>query len=51
MAAYVFDYYARMLDSIERREWADQARTKAKAQREAVQAQWYGRWYRRAWLS
>jgi hypothetical protein len=27
---------------------AVQARAKAKEQREAVQAQWYGRWYRRA---
>jgi hypothetical protein len=50
MAAYVFDYYARMLDFIEHRELADQSRIKAKEQREAVQAQWHGRWYRRAWL-
>lgn len=51
MAAYVFDYYARMLDFTEHRELADLPRIKAKEQREAVQAQWYGRWYRRAWLS
>jgi len=51
MAAYVFDYYARMLDYVEHRELADKSRVKAKEQREAVQAQWYGRWYRRAWLS
>lgn len=50
MAAYVFDYYARMLDFIEHHELADQSRVKAREQREAVQAQWYGRWYRRAWL-
>jgi hypothetical protein len=51
MAAYVFDYYARMLDYVEHRELADKSRVRAKEQREAVQAQWYGRWYRRAWLS
>lgn len=51
MAAYIFDYYAHMLDYIKRPEWADQAREKAKAQREAVQTQWFGPWYRRAWLS
>jgi hypothetical protein len=50
MAAYVFDYYARMLDFADHRELADLPRAKAKEQREAVQAQWYGRWYRRAWL-
>lgn len=50
MAAYVFDYYARMLDYIDRPGWAHQARAKAKHQREAVQRQWYERWYRRAWL-
>ena len=50
MAAYVFDYYARMLDYVEHREFANECRVKAKEQREAVQAQWYGRWYRRAWL-
>jgi Glycosyl hydrolase 36 superfamily, catalytic domain len=48
MAAYVFDYYAHLLDFIEHRELAVQAHAKAKEQREAVQAQWYGRWYRRA---
>ena len=51
MATYVFDYYARMLDFIEHRKLADVARVKAEEQREAVRAQWYGRWYRRAWLS
>ena len=51
MSAYVFGYYARLLDLVEHRELADQARRKAKEQREAVRAQWYGRWYRRAWLS
>ena len=50
MAAYVFDYYASMLDFIERQDLAAQSRVKAKEQRDAVQAQWDGQWYRRAWL-
>jgi hypothetical protein len=51
MAAYVFDYYARMLA------WAgEDARTtqsiraKAEQHRAAVRAQWTGTWFRRAWL-
>ena len=50
MATYVFDYYASMLDFVEHRELAEKSRVKAKEQRDALQAQWYGRWYRRAWL-
>ena len=51
MAAYVFDYYARLLvyaggePSI-----ATQAREKAEEHRKAVRAQWGGKWFRRAWL-
>ena len=51
MAAYVFDYYASMLEFAEQRDIAEQSRAKGQQQREAVQAQWYGQWYRRAWLS
>lgn len=51
MATYVFDYFAQMLEYIEKPEPARQARRHATAQRTAVQAQWYERWYRRAWLS
>lgn len=51
MAAYVFDYYARMLDYIEHPKFAEKSREKAKKQRDAVRAQWCGHWYRRAWLS
>ena len=40
----------RRLDSLGNREPATLARAKAKAQREAVSAQWDDRWYRRAWL-
>lgn len=50
MAAYVLDYYAEMLDGLDHHEPAALARAKANAQREAVGAQWYDRWYRRAWL-
>lgn len=50
MATYVFDYYASMLDFAGHRQPAEKTRVKAKEQRDAVQAQWYGRWYRRAWL-
>jgi hypothetical protein len=50
MATYVFDYYASMLEFVEQRKLADISRLKAKEQRTAVQAQWYGRWYRRAWF-
>ena len=51
MGAYVFDHYARMLDYAggdselrsELSQTADQCR-------QAVRAQWTGRWFRRAWL-
>jgi hypothetical protein len=51
MAAYVFDYYALMLtysgvDSA----LASEVRQKAEAHRDAVQKQWTGEWFRRAWL-
>ena len=51
MASYVFDFYARLLDLLQHTNAAGEARAQAKAQREAVQAQWGGQWYRRAWLS
>lgn len=51
MAPYVFEYYASMLDFAKQKHPADEARLQAKTQRVAVQAQWYDRWYRRAWLS
>jgi hypothetical protein len=50
MACYVLTYYAQMLDFIQRPTPAHEARTKAEAQRKAVQEQWTGRWFRRAWL-
>ncbi len=50
MATWVFDNYARLLTVANRPEAATAARRKAAAQREAVQRQWNGRWFRRAWL-
>ncbi len=50
MASYVLDYYGRMLNSAGEKEAAAEARTKAAAQRTAVQAVWTGKWFRRAWL-
>jgi len=52
MAAWVFDYYARMLayaggDA----ETIAHARQRAGENREAARAQWTGKWLRRAWLS
>jgi hypothetical protein len=51
MASYVLDHYARLLTFAGDSTGADIAKAKATAQREAVRAQWAGRWFRRAWLS
>ncbi len=51
MAGYVFDHYARMLRYAGESELAGDAHEKAEAQRQAVRAQWAGRWFRRAWLT
>ncbi len=51
MASYVFDYYARLLkysgaaDNV-----TTPIRQKAEEHRKAVQAQWTGKWFRRAWM-
>ena len=51
MAAYVFDYYARMLKYSGGDEQSTVAiRQKAEEHRQAVRAQWAGKWFRRAWL-
>lgn len=50
MASYVLDYYARMLIYAGDSANAGEARAKAEGQRQAVQANWSGRWFRRAWL-
>ena len=51
MAAYVFDYYARMLKYAGANEDAIlPIRRKADEHRKAVREQWTGTWFRRAWL-
>src|SRR5271157_307261 len=51
MASYVLDLYARLLSVAGDLKLAEDARSKATAQRDAVRAQWAGKWFRRAWLS
>ncbi len=48
MAAYVFDYYGRMLAY--GGQAAEAVQQKAEEHRKAARAQWTGRWLRRAWL-
>ncbi|HEX6806236.1 MAG TPA: hypothetical protein VF133_21365 [Terriglobales bacterium] len=51
MAAYVFDYYARMLlFAGDDGRLATPIQNKAEQHRAAVQRQWTGKWFRRAWL-
>jgi Glycosyl hydrolase 36 superfamily, catalytic domain len=51
MAAYVFDYYARMLlYAGDDGRIATPIQRKAAEHRNAVRAQWTGKWFRRAWL-
>jgi hypothetical protein len=51
MATYVFERYASILDHVaESPKLAADARQKAEQHRQAVRAQWNGRWFRRAWL-
>ena len=51
MAAYVFDYYALMLTYAgDDGRIASGIRRKAEEHRNAVQQQWAGKWFRRAWL-
>jgi hypothetical protein len=51
MASYVLDYYATMLRYVGDAALASDAHEKAEAQRQAVRAQWAGRWFLRAWLT
>jgi len=51
MACYVFDYYARFLNYIGDVDLAADARRRAEQQRQAVRAQWTGKWFPRAWLT
>jgi hypothetical protein len=50
MAAWVFDYYARLLDATGESPFAKEVRRTAEQHRDAVRAQWTGKWFRRAWL-
>jgi hypothetical protein len=51
MATYVFDYYALMLTyGGEDEHLISGIRQKAQEHRSAVQQQWAGKWFRRAWL-
>jgi hypothetical protein len=50
MAAWVFDYYARLLDSTGDSPVAKEVRRTAEQHRDAVRAQWTGTWFKRAWL-
>jgi len=50
MAAWVFDYYARLLTYGGDAESAAAARTKAEEHRKAAANQWTGQWLRRCWL-
>jgi len=51
MAAYVFNYYARMLTAAgDSGVLSSPIRVKAEEHRKAVQDQWTGKWFRRAWL-
>src|SRR6266498_3067744 len=51
MAAYVFDYYARMLTYAgDDERITTPIRKKAEEHRAAVRAQWAGKWFKRAWL-
>ena len=51
MAAYVFDYYARMLTYAgDEDRVTTPIRAAAEQHRAAVRSQWTGKWFRRAWL-
>jgi Glycosyl hydrolase 36 superfamily, catalytic domain/Glycosyltransferase family 36 len=51
MAAYVFDYYARMLAYSGEKDLVTlPIRQKAEEHRKAVRGQWAGKWFRRAWM-
>jgi len=50
MACYVMEHYARLLTYMGETSTAAEAHAKAQEQRQALRAQWAGRWFRRAWL-
>jgi hypothetical protein len=50
MAAWVYDYYARLLDYAGESPFAKEVRRTAEQHRDAVRGQWTGEWFRRVWL-
>ncbi len=51
MATYTLRFYAEMLNFIGENTLAEQVLKYAKAQSEAVRAQWTGKWFKRAWIT
>jgi len=51
MATYALDIYSRLLTYAGDSKLAEDAQGKAASQRKAIQAQWTGKWFKRAWLS
>ncbi|MBA7519856.1 hypothetical protein ES705_11944 [subsurface metagenome] len=51
MAIYTLEIYSEMLKSVGERDLANEALKYSQSQREAVNAQWTGKWFRRAWLT
>lgn len=51
MSTYVLQKYSEMLNFLESDELAQQVSTYARRQKKAVQQQWTGHWFKRAWLS
>jgi hypothetical protein len=50
MACYVLDHYGRLQSYVGDAKVAAEAKARAQAQRDALRAQWVGRWFSRAWL-
>ena len=50
MACYVMEHYARLLSYVGDQKVAAEAHEKAEGQRQALRAQWEGRWFRRGWM-
>jgi hypothetical protein len=51
MASYVLNLYSQLLSYSGETKMAADAQKRAQAQREAVKAQWTGKWFKRAWLT
>ncbi|MFX0061249.1 MAG: GH36-type glycosyl hydrolase domain-containing protein [Candidatus Hermodarchaeota archaeon] len=51
MAIFTLEIYSKLLTFVGDNEIAQDALRRSKAQREAVRAQWAGKWFKRAWLT